>query len=63
MRRKFAMIAAFVVAMTGALVTKASKTTSYFSISDCTTPVTCDVGTKTPCGVVQSACNTVIYKK
>jgi hypothetical protein len=64
MRRKFAMIAAFLVAMTGALATKASKTLQYYSASNCTTPITtCDVGTRVACGVLQTNCDNVIFKK
>ena len=42
MKRKFAMIAAFVVAISGAIATKASPTTSYKTVN-CTHSATCGV--------------------
>jgi hypothetical protein len=61
MRRKFAIIAAFVVAITGAIATKASPKGTFLTITNCHDNVTCDNSGTQSCGV-QTNCTTPVKK-
>jgi len=61
MRRKFAMIAAFVVAVSGAIATKANSQSS-FKTAGCQNTVSCS-GSGKLCGYIASTCPAVQVQK
>jgi hypothetical protein len=61
MRRKFAMIAAFVVAISGAIATKASPKGVFLTKTHCHDSITCSNSGTMDCGVA-SDCTTPIKK-
>ncbi len=63
MKRKLAMAAAFIVAITGAIATKAAPQTSYLTLTNCAPNQVCSNSGTIDCGYHVGDCKGTVVKK